>query len=130
MEVLNWLAGRLSDDEIASLTAASAHGAERRLQKQRHIRMRQTSSGKVNLIKILNRDGWVCQICGVRTPPELRGTREPSAPEVDHIIPLARGGLHIADNMQCACHACNKAKAARVPIAANDNHKVGSTQAA
>lgn len=72
----------------------------------------------IDPIKILDRDGWVCQICGVDTPRNLRGTHENNAPEVDHIIPLARGGPHVEGNVQCACRACNSAKGASLPIAA------------
>jgi 5-methylcytosine-specific restriction endonuclease McrA len=31
--------------------------------------------------------------------------------EVDHKIPVIRGGLHIVDNFQCLCAICNRSKA-------------------
>lgn len=68
---------------------------------------------RVNLVSILERDGWKCQICGIDTPKELRGTKKPNAPEVDHINPIARGGRHTRSNLQCACKACNIRKGAR-----------------
>lgn len=37
--------------------------------------------------------------------------------EVDHVIPLARGGLHILANLRPACRACNRRKSAK-PISA------------
>lgn len=60
---------------------------------------------------VLRRDGWRCYICGCSTPRELRGTYEDNAPEIDHIIPLSRGGTHTKDNVRCCCRACNGAKA-------------------
>jgi 5-methylcytosine-specific restriction endonuclease McrA len=67
-------------------------------------------------VEVLERDGWRCQICGVATPKRLRGTFGPTAPEVDHIVPLARGGAHSRANTQCACRRCNLAKSDGPPI--------------
>lgn len=61
-------------------------------------------------LTILKRDGWQCYICGCSTPKELRGTYENNAPEIDHIIPLSKGGSHTKDNVRCCCRACNGAK--------------------
>lgn len=55
-------------------------------------------------------DGWKCQHCGVDTPPGLRGSIEPNAPELDHIIPLSRGGAHVGANVQTLCRQCNSMK--------------------
>lgn len=60
--------------------------------------------------KVFARDGWRCQLCGVRTPDRLSGTADPRAPELDHIVPLAAGGHHVMSNTQCACKACNAQK--------------------
>jgi len=60
--------------------------------------------------KVMDRDGWKCQICGTKTPKRLRGTTDPRAPELDHRVPMAMGGPHTYDNVQCACRACNSAK--------------------
>lgn len=62
--------------------------------------------------EILERDGWRCQICGIATPTHLRGSYEPDAPEVDHIVAIANGGAHARWNCQCACRRCNLAKGA------------------
>lgn len=63
--------------------------------------------------KIFVRDGWKCKICGVDTPKELKGTREDNAPELDHIVPLSKGGAHMLHNVQLACKKCNMTKGAR-----------------
>lgn len=35
------------------------------------------------------------------------------ATEVDHIVPLHKGGAEALDNLQCLCHWCHKAKTRR-----------------
>lgn len=63
---------------------------------------------------VFERANWHCELCGTPTPHELRGTHEPNAPELDHIIPLARGGDHSINNVQCLCRHCNNVKGAQV----------------
>lgn len=65
-----------------------------------------------NVLKVLARDNWTCQLCGEPTPKSLRGTCDPRAPELDHILPIAAGGAHVPENCQCACRECNGAKGA------------------
>lgn len=65
----------------------------------------------VDPIKVLEADGWHCYLCGAHTPRTLRGTYEDDAPEVDHVVPLARGGVHGYANLRCACRSCNLSKA-------------------
>lgn len=69
---------------------------------------------KINPDFILERDKYRCYICGIKTPKKLRGTYEDNAPEVDHIIPLSKGGLHVESNLRCACRKCNGLKSDRV----------------
>jgi 5-methylcytosine-specific restriction endonuclease McrA len=66
---------------------------------------------KFDPLEVLARDGWRCHICGVSTPKRLRGTYDGRAPELDHIVPLARGGQHTRLNTACACRRCNGMKA-------------------
>jgi len=80
----------------------------------RRARSRGEEAEPVDPIKVLDRDGWHCQICGKPTPKSERGTWSDSAPEVDHIVALARGGSHRYVNTQCACRACNQDKGASV----------------
>jgi 5-methylcytosine-specific restriction endonuclease McrA len=80
----------------------------------------------VNKTKVFERDGWLCQLCGCATPKDSRGKGLPISPELDHAIPLSRGGAHSYENTQCLCRACNhwkhdrtmeEARAAFVPRA-------------
>ena len=70
----------------------------------------------VNKLKVFERDGWRCQVCGVSTPQSRQGTRHPNAPELDHRVALAAGGAHSYDNTQCACRQCNSDKGAHTTV--------------
>ena len=61
-------------------------------------------------LEVLERDGWKCHLCGRATPKRLRGTTKANAPELDHIVPLSRGGPHTRQNTACACRRCNLKK--------------------
>lgn len=78
--------------------------------KARKLTERGVRTEMVDARQVLARDGWRCQLCGVKTPPRYRGSFRPNAPEVDHIIPIACGGEHSYRNTQCACRQCNLAK--------------------
>ena len=64
----------------------------------------------VKALTIFERDKWTCQICKIKTPKSHRGKKLATSPELDHIIPLARGGPHTHDNLQCLCRKCNGSK--------------------
>lgn len=59
--------------------------------------------------KIKNRDNYTCQYCGlsIRQEPNL-------LLEIDHIIPLAKGGLTEEDNLQTLCWRCNRSKGSKI----------------
>jgi len=52
--------------------------------------------------EILSRDNFTCRYCG-RNSNEV-------AIEIDHIVPIAKGGLHIDENLVAACVECNLGK--------------------
>ena len=91
----------------ASLTG-TAHSKSHVDRARKHGR----KYGYFNVNRVFKRDRWVCQICGVKTPQKLRGTQEPNAPELDHIVAIALGGDHVIENCQCACRRCNGLKGA------------------
>lgn len=62
---------------------------------------------RVDPIDVLNAFNWTCYICKKKTPKRLRGTYDDRAPEVDHIVPLSKGGNHTFANLACACRKCN-----------------------
>lgn len=58
---------------------------------------------------IYQRDGWRCGIC---QQPVGRSYRypHPRSASLDHIIPLADGGTHTRENVQCSHLRCNLSK--------------------
>ena len=62
---------------------------------------------------VFDRDRWRCQLCGIKTPKSMRNTIKDNAPELDHIIPLSKGGAHSYLNTQCACRKCNGLKSSK-----------------
>lgn len=64
----------------------------------------------VNRLKVFERDGWRCQICSKPTPRKRMGSMYSNAPELDHRVPMSKGGSHTYSNVQCACRQCNNEK--------------------
>lgn len=58
---------------------------------------------------IKERDGYTCKHCGasVEQEPHL-------LLEIDHIIPVSKGGLTTEDNLQTLCWRCNRSKGAKI----------------
>ena len=58
---------------------------------------------------IKERDGYTCRYCGasVAAEPNL-------LLEVDHIIPVSKGGLTTESNLQTLCWRCNRSKGAKI----------------
>lgn len=59
---------------------------------------------------IKDRDGYACLRCGVSVADEPHLLLE-----VDHIMPVSRGGLSTPDNLQTLCWRCNRSKGAKLP---------------
>jgi len=52
---------------------------------------------------IMERDGFVCKMCG-------RGNGDGIKLEIDHIVPVSKGGQTEASNLQTLCFDCNRGK--------------------
>lgn len=52
---------------------------------------------------VLKRDNYTCCICGATA-------KDGAKLEVDHIIPVSRGGKTVMSNLQTLCERCNKGK--------------------
>lgn len=60
---------------------------------------------------IKQRDNFTCCQCGNSTD------KEPNLLlEVDHIIPIAKGGLTVEDNLQTLCWKCNRSKGSKLIV--------------
>lgn len=69
---------------------------------------------RANAEALMQRAKGRCEWCRCETPLYLRGTTHPCAPEVDHVVPLSRGGHHADWNLQLLCRACNSKKSDRI----------------
>lgn len=88
--------------------------ARKRIEKSvRRARSRGAEAELVDPFKVFDRDRWRCQLCGIKTPKAKRGTCHDTAPELDHIQPISKGGAHTYANTQCACRKCNREKSDR-----------------
>lgn len=64
-----------------------------------------TRVGKIDFKKILADSNMLCGICGLEVVGKYH---------FDHIIPLAKGGGHVQDNLQLAHPSCNLSKKDRI----------------
>jgi len=84
-------------EEIAALTARV------------HEDMARARSISTTLrFKILQRDKFTCQYCGAKAPAV--------ALQIDHIIPVCRGGSRDPSNLRTACEDCNAGKGTQVVL--------------
>lgn len=112
---------QVCSDECGALMGAR----QRRIDKaRRRARVRGNTREAIDPISVFERDKWQCHICHRATPKRLRGTADPRAPELDHIVALAVGGSHTWSNVACCCKQCNNRKGVKslgqlnLPIAA------------
>lgn len=66
--------------------------------------MKRTPLGNKIRFDVFKRDLFTCQYCG-NTPPHV-------ILEVDHIIPVSKGGDNLFDNLITSCFQCNRGKGA------------------
>lgn len=76
----------------------------KRTSRRRAERLRAVPRDRVDRETIFERDNWICGICG--------GQVRPKDATLDHIVPVARGGAHTADNLRLAHHICNSRRGA------------------
>ena len=82
-----------------------------RMRKQRPVESHRAALAPRALWK---RSAGLCACCCTFTPWELRGKNRKNSPEVDHIVPVSRGGVHSSDNLRLLCRSCNISKGSRL----------------
>lgn len=103
--------GGRPNEYCSDLCSSLVDAARSRISKaKRKAVLKSAKVESVDPFKVFERDGWECQLCGIKTPKSKRGTYDDNAPELDHILPLAKGGEHSYKNTQCACRKCNGLK--------------------
>jgi len=83
-----------------------------KVMRNRNRRARAGKGAAVARTRILERDGWICGLCGGAIDPTL-SFPHPLSAEVDHVTPIAVGGKTTPENLQAAHRSCNAAKGAR-----------------
>jgi len=98
--------GRYYEIEItSSLLKRIQAEISTKLGKSGHIKTQRSAMTNDLREAIKKRDNYTCCICGnsVLNEPNL-------LLEVDHIIPVSKGGVTEASNLQTLCWRCNRAK--------------------
>jgi 5-methylcytosine-specific restriction endonuclease McrA len=80
-----------------------------RLEARLHIHTRRAAHRVPTILRrvVLERDDFTCRYCGCRFAPVSL--------DVDHVIPVRRGGVTDEDNLVTACRSCNRRKGERTP---------------
>lgn len=110
-----WIAGWISDMGSAAVRKAIHSLCERGKISIENGKMTainppesQSTREPISLVMrrlIFERDGEVCRYCADTSGPF----------ELDHVIPVSRGGRNKIDNLVVACRTCNRRKSDRTP---------------
>lgn len=79
------------------------------------VKFRKSTAGQRALMtsklreKIKQRDNYTCQKCGLSINDERNLLLE-----IDHIMPISKGGMSTEENLQTLCWKCNRTKGAKV----------------
>ena len=74
--------------------------------KEYHSKSQRKLMTKALREQIMERDNYTCQICGKYMPDEV-------GLQIDHIVPVAKGGKTVPSNLRVLCNKCNGRKGAR-----------------
>lgn len=89
------------------LDRVSCVGTEAQLQADPYAEFkRRQRSAMTNTLryKILQRDGFRCVLCGRSVQDGVKQL------EVDHVLPVSKGGLTVESNLRTLCYDCNRGK--------------------
>lgn len=79
--------------------------------RTRKNRLKQATQRQPYTFKVVaERDGHACQYCGCSVSKEYDVNHD-YYPNIDHIIPLSKGGADSLENVQLLCRKCNMDKA-------------------
>lgn len=87
--------------ERAKRFSASPKGIKLRATRRARLRGAEIVI-KFHKSEIIKRDGLACYLCGKKLTEKTA--------EIEHILPLSRGGNHKPENVKLACKPCNSSK--------------------
>lgn len=105
--------GNSSQRTVIKLTGKFVEELEKYISQK--IKYRKSAAGQRALMtnslrnKIKERDNYTCQMCGASVKEQSLLLLE-----IDHIIPLSKGGLSTEDNLQTLCWRCNRLKSDKI----------------
>lgn len=70
--------------------------------------------------EVFKRDGYRCRECGA--------SKDETSLEIDHILPVAKGGTNDIDNLQTLCRECNRMKHTDEWVGGEDNIKIATNE--
>lgn len=76
----------------------------------RYARKKTSTVENVSRDSLVSKYGSTCYICGVETITDVKYKSEPNYRQVEHVIPLSRGGEHSYRNCRIVCLKCNTSK--------------------
>lgn len=79
--------------------------------QRRRARERGVPSEFVTVLELLREQDSCCHICDQFIDSSIK-MPDPQSPTIDHLIPLARGGTGLRDNLKAAHMRCNSIKGA------------------
>ncbi len=81
-----------------------------RIRRQQFVEQTGRSAKRVDYSAILQRDGYICQICKGAIVPQMIANVH-----FDHVIPISKGGNHSSDNIVVTHTYCNIKKRDKLP---------------
>jgi 5-methylcytosine-specific restriction endonuclease McrA len=75
---------------------------------RRYVRMKLRDRGIYRKMDVFERDGWICQYCGIEVHQKTA--------TLDHVVPRSKGGKTTFENTVTACGTCNSKKADKALI--------------
>lgn len=114
--------GEYLNQKICSTKCRSTRkNRQQRLRKDTRINSINNIDKDISLESLYERDKGICYICGgqcdFKDYQRVNGyfISGHDYPSIDHIIPLARGGMHAWNNVKLAHHHCNAVKSDILP---------------
>ena len=97
---------RLRCNDCITAKPSTVTDRRRRTSDRYKRRKREATVERFKPVEIFERDGWRCGICGHQIDQDLRYP-DPGSASLDHVVPLADGGLHSRANSQASHLGCN-----------------------
>jgi 5-methylcytosine-specific restriction endonuclease McrA len=103
-----WVTGSIGQQRYCTAECQLRHSKLQYRANRRNAKHLGVST--IDPLVVFERDAWRCRHCGCKTFKGKRGTCHPRAPEIDHLVPISRGGANSYDNVACSCRRCNRTK--------------------